>query len=91
VTHGIVYVGTNDGFLLALADPSVWPAQAARCTLPQLDGLNCLNAGFQMVPNPTVLRDIELGGNMTRTEPVIANGSLYVANSQGRLFRIAPK
>ena len=91
VTGGIVYVGTNQGWLLALADPSVWPAQAARCTFSGLDGLDCLNAGYQLVPNPTILKSINLGGNLRRTEPAIANGSLYVSNSSGRLFRIAPE
>lgn len=91
VTDGIVYVGTNAGWLLALADPSVWPAQAAQCTFPNLSGLDCLNAGYQLVPNPTVLRALNLGGNMRRNEPALANGTVYMANSAGRLFRIAPE
>ena len=91
VTEGIVYVGTNAGWLLALADPSVWPAQAARCTLPSLSGLDCLNAGYQLVANPTVLRALELGGNLRRNEPVLAGGTVYIANSSGRMFRVAPE
>ncbi len=90
VTHGIVYVGTNQGFLLAIADPSVWPAQGARCTMPTLSSVDCVPAGFQLVPNPTVLKALGLGGQILRNEPALANGMVYVGNSLGTLFRIAP-
>lgn len=91
VTDGIVYVGTNQGFLLAIADPSVWPSQGARCTLPTLNNVDCLAAGWQLVPNPTVLKSLSLGGQIVRGEPALANGMVYVANSSGFLFRIAPE
>ena len=92
VTHGIVYVGTNRGWLLAIADPSVWPANGSRCTWSTLDGTACTDAGFQMVPKPAILKAMDLGaGVILRNEPVIANGSLYVATSGARLFRIAPE
>jgi outer membrane protein assembly factor BamB len=90
VTDGIVYVGTNRGFLLAIADPSVWPSQGARCTLPTLNNVDCVPGGHQLVPNPTVVRSIDLGGRIVRGEPALANGMVYVANSAGFLFRIAP-
>jgi len=90
VTNGIVYVGTNKGFLLAIADPSVWPSQGARCTMPTLNNVDCLSAGWQLVPNPTVLKALSLGGQIVRGEPALANGMVYVANSQGFLFRIVP-
>ena len=91
VTGGIVYVGTNKGFLIALADPSVWPSQGARCTMPTLNVVDCVPAGYQLVPNPTVLKSINLGGQVLRSEPVLAGGSVYVGNSLGTLFRIAPE
>jgi outer membrane protein assembly factor BamB len=91
VTDGIVYAGTNRGFLLAIADPSVWPSQGARCTMPTLNNADCLAAGWQLVANPTVLKAINLGGQIVRGEPALANGTLYVANSSGFLFRIAPE
>jgi outer membrane protein assembly factor BamB len=91
VTDGIVYVGTNRGFLLAIADTSVWPSQGARCTLPTLTSTDCVAAGYQLVPNPTVLKSLDLGGQIVRGEPALANGMVYVANSLGRLFRIAPE
>jgi outer membrane protein assembly factor BamB len=91
VTDGIVYVGTNRGFLLAIADPSVWPSQGARCTLPTLNNVDCIAAGWQLVPNPTVLKALNLGGQILRGEPALANGTVYVANSLGLLFRIVPE
>jgi outer membrane protein assembly factor BamB len=91
VTNGIVYVGTNQGWLLAIADPSVWPAQAARCTLPTFSTADCEAAGYQVVANPTVLKSLQLGGQLVRGEPALANGMVYVANSAGQLFRIAPE
>lgn len=91
ITDGIVYVGTNRGILLALADPSVWPAQAARCTLPTLANADCVAGGYQLVPNPTVLKTLDLGGQIVRSEPALANGFVYVSNSLGTLFRIGPE
>jgi len=44
------------------------------------------------VPKPAILKAMDLGaGVILRNEPVIANGSLYVATSGARLFRIAPE
>jgi len=92
VTRGIVYIGTNAGWLVAIADPSVWPAIGSRCTWSHLDGVACIDAGFQMVSKPAILKAMNLdAGSLQRNEPVIANGSLYVATSGGRLFRIAPE
>lgn len=91
VTDGIVYVGTNRGFLVAIADPSIWPSQGARCTMPTLNNVDCVAAGWQLVPNPTVLKALNLGGQIVRGEPALANGMIYVANSAGFLFRIAPE
>jgi len=86
-----VYVGTNQGLLVVLADPSIWPSQGARCTMPTLSVTDCTPAGYQLVPNPTVLKSLSLGGRVLRGEPALAGGSVYVANSQGTLFRIAPE
>jgi outer membrane protein assembly factor BamB len=91
VTDGIVYVGTNRGFLLAIADPSVWPSQGAQCTMPTLSTSDCIAGGYQLVPNPTVLKALDLGGQIVRGEPALANGSVYVATTPGPLFRIAPR
>ena len=91
VTDGIIYVGTNRGFLLAIADPSVWPPQGAHCALPTLNSVDCGPAGYPLVQNPTVLKALNLGGQLVRGEPALANGMVYVASSNGLLFRIAPE
>lgn len=90
VTDGIVYVGTNQGFLLAIADPAVWPSQGGHCTLPTLSTADCVAAGYKIVSNPTVLKALSLGGQILRGEPALANGTVYVASSNRKLFRIAP-
>ena len=90
VTDGIVYVGTNKGYLLAIADPSLWPSQGGQCTLQTLSTANCVAAGYQIVPNPTVLKALLLGGEIRRNEPALANGTVYVASSNRKLYRIAP-
>ncbi len=92
VTHGIVFVGTNRGFLVAIADPSVWPAMGSRCTESHFTGADCIANGYAIVPQPAILRSMDLGaGRIVRTEPAIANGNVYVATEGGRLFRIAPE
>jgi hypothetical protein len=91
VTDGIVYVGTNQSKLLAIADPSVWPASGSICTWTTLSNADCTTAGFSLVPDPMVLKVLDLTGWMTRTEPVIANDHLYVATEAGRLYKIGPE
>jgi outer membrane protein assembly factor BamB len=91
VSKGIVFVGTNRAKLLAIADPSVWPALGSICTWTTLDNADCVAAGFSLVPNPMVLKELDLNGNMTRTEPVIANNHLYMSTDNGRLYKIGPR
>ena len=90
VTDGIVYVGTNRGYLLAIADPTLWPSQGGQCTLQTLSTADCVAAGYQVVSNPTVLKALSLGGMILRNEPALANGTVYVASSNLKLYRIAP-
>jgi outer membrane protein assembly factor BamB len=95
VTHGIVYVGTNNGYLLAIADPSIWPAQGSTCTRSDMvNNAVCAASGVRLVPKPTILKSINLGwGPLTRAEPVLANGRIYVAapGPPGKLFILEPK
>ncbi len=90
VTDGIVFVGTNQAKLVAIADPSVWPALGSICTWATLDNADCAAAGFSLVPKAMVLETLDLDGNLTRTEPVIANDHLYVSTENGRLYKIGP-
>ena len=55
VTRGIVYVGTTQGHLVAIADPSAWPKQGSRCSRSDVSNTDCEPNGFYLVPNPTVL------------------------------------
>jgi len=92
VTDGIVYVGTNRGFVLAIADPAVWPSQGARCTMPTFTNpTDCIAAGYALVPNPTVLKSLKVSDvGLVRGEPALANGMIYIGEPQGarRLIRI---
>jgi outer membrane protein assembly factor BamB len=91
VSKGIIFVGTNQSKLVALADPSVWPALGSSCAWSTLSNADCATAGFMVVPNPMVLKVLDLNGSLTRTEPVIANNHLYVATNSGRLYMIGPR
>jgi hypothetical protein len=92
VTRGIIYVGTNAGLVLAIADPSVWPAQGSWCSWSGISNADCIASGLQLVPKPTVLKVIDLrAGSLQRTEPVLAGGRLFVATESGHLFMLQPR
>jgi outer membrane protein assembly factor BamB len=88
VTGGIVFVGTNQGHLVVFADPSVAPAAGWRCSnVDYLKASDCTAAGYSLVPIPQTLADVQVwdGGSLTaiRTEPVLANGRVFVATAKG--------
>lgn len=89
VTRGIVYVGTGDGWLVAIADPSVHPPDGFRCEHPDVPNSSCFAAGFSFVPDPHVLAQVQLQGAI-RTEPVLADGRVFVATDAGRLYALEP-
>ena len=91
VTDGIVLVGTNQTKLLAIADPSVWPALGSTCTWATLDNADCAAAGFSLLPNPMILREMDLDAVMLRNEPVIANDHLHISTESSRLYKIGPR
>ncbi len=88
VTHGITFVGTNLGHLVAIADPSVAPAVGWRCSNPAVPTPSCVANGFHLVPDPAVLADVSLGAGTITTEPALAGGSVYVSTDGGHLFRL---
>jgi len=99
VTRGIVYVGTAQGHLVAIADPSVWPSIGSRCSNPAVSNADCLAHGFRLIPLPKVLLDLPVGAGMIRNEPVLAGNRVFVAVSGapfagaamvGRVFMIEP-
>jgi len=91
VSRGIVYVGTSQSRLVAFADPSVYPSTSYVCSWLGVSPADCVANGFQLVPQPKLLLNLDLaGGGLVRNEPVLANGRIYVATATGRVFMIAP-
>ena len=90
VTSGVVYIGTDLGHLVAIADPSIFPADGFRCSNPAVANANCVSMGFTFVPQPHVLKDIQLDGRMVYTEPAIARGRIYAATENGNLYMLSP-
>src|SRR4029079_14976841 len=74
VTHGIVYIGTNKGYLVAIADPSRRQQDSWRCMNPDGPSESCRTMGYGLVRQPKVPASVQLSGSMAYTEPVLANG-----------------
>jgi hypothetical protein len=91
VTRGIVFIGASDGRLIALADPTRWPAQGSRCSRPDIPNAHCATNGYALVPIPSVLRDIALGAGRISGEPALAGDSVFVATEGGVVFMLRPK
>jgi len=89
VSRGMVFVGTSSGRLVVIADPSIWPGAGWRCSNPDVLNANCLASGFTFVPEPSVLANIQLDGQIL-TEPALANGRVYVATNAGKLYMLEP-
>lgn len=89
VTRGIVYVGTNQGWLVVIADPSVSPPDGYRCSHPDVPSPFCSLIGLPLVPDPAILKEVQLNGSI-QTEPVLAKGRVYVATDSGWLYMLAP-
>ena len=85
VTRGIVFVGTAQGHLVVLADPSVWPASGSICSNPEISNADCAANGFPLVSRPNLLVDIDLDAADSEdsifTEPVLADGRVFVATT----------
>jgi outer membrane protein assembly factor BamB len=90
VTNGIVYIGTDMGHLIVIADPSLAPAAGFRCNNPDVTNANCIAAGYKFVPQPAVLKDIALSGRMVYNEPALANGKVYVATEGNNVYMLSP-
>ncbi len=95
VTGGIVFVGTVQGHVLAFADPSVAPAAGWRCSnIDYRTASGCRAAGYTLVPIPQTLADVQVWdrGSLAaiRTEPVLANGRVFVATGNGHVYMLEP-
>lgn len=98
VTHGIIFVGTSQGRLVAIADPSVWATGELRCSNPDVLVDDCVANGFHLIPKPIVLLNIDLDSSSSSgvyTEPVLAGGRVYVATGffgdPGTLYTLEPE
>jgi len=83
VTRGIVYIGTDMGHVIAIADPTVAPAVGLRCANPDVPNASCVAMGYYCVPQPRILANVTVTGSMVYTEPALANGKVYVSTDNG--------
>jgi len=92
VTRGMAYVGTHQGHLLAIADPSISPAAGWRCSNPDVTTANCVASGYSFVPEPAVLANVALpdAGRIVYSEPALAHGRVYVATEAGHVYMLSP-
>ncbi len=102
VTGGIVYVTTDQGHVVAIADPSVRPPIGYQCTnefinpsIGPLWNVICTLFNYQLVPTPKVLADVALpdGSDAAglRNEAAITRGKLYVGTTGGHVYALWPK
>lgn len=101
VTGGIVYVTTDQGHVVAFADPSLRPALGHQCTNEFINPANygpgwaafCV-APYQLVPKPRTLADVALPDGASasglRNEAAIADGRLYVGTGGGHVYALWP-
>lgn len=90
VTRGIVYIGTDLGHVVAIADPSVAPPAGTRCSNTDVSTAACVASGYALVPQPAVLADVTLSGSMVYNEPAISRGRLFVATGAGNVYMLTP-
>jgi hypothetical protein len=96
VSRGVVYVGTDQGHLVAIADPSVQAAVGWRCNDPLVSDAICSfiqflhpNSIVRLVPDPAVLADVTLpGAGSIFGEPALTKNRVYVAGNGGKLFML---
>lgn len=96
ITDGIVYVGTDLGALLAIADPATLSKSdpIRRCENPDVPTELCLDVGYDLTEVPKILAIVALTGSMVHTEPALANGRVYVAtggrDEPGYIYMLKP-
>jgi outer membrane protein assembly factor BamB len=95
VTGGMVFIGTDQGHLLVLADPSVVPGIGYQCSdILFQTAAQCTAAGYALVPIPKLLADVAMpdGGNIAglRNEPALARGRVFVGTLNGHVYMLQP-
>ena len=99
VTGGIVYIGTNNGYLVVIADPSVSPPTDYICSNVDYSLADCANHKFNpKTPIPKVLFHWKapdngklFGVGYLRTEPVLARGRVFVGTNKGHIYMLEPE
>ena len=92
VSKGIIYVGTAQGRLIAIADPAVYPTAISRCSHPGFSVEDCEANGYSIIADPIILYNEPLErGSMIRNEPVIANDRIYVSTTSGWVLMLRPE
>jgi len=89
---GMIFVGTSQGHIVAIADPQLHPSLGNRCEDPAIPAANCVALGHRLVPDPWI-HDVTLPGSPNDGvfgEPAIANGNLYVATVDGNVYMLHP-
>jgi len=90
---GMVFVATNQGHIIAVADPTLKPALGNRCEDPGIPSAQCVAHGRRLVPDPWI-HDVALPGSPNNDgifgEPAIANGRIYVATISGHVYMLKP-
>jgi outer membrane protein assembly factor BamB len=89
---GMIFVATNRGHIVAIADPTLHPALGNRCEDPAIPNNQCVAHGRRLVPDPWI-HDIALPGGVSDGifgEPAIANGRIYVATVGGHVYMLQP-
>jgi outer membrane protein assembly factor BamB len=100
VTGGIVYVTTDQGHVVAIADPALRPPVGFQCTNEFINPSTgplwpvlCTAFGFQLVPTPQVLANVALpdGADAAglRNEPAITRDRLFVATGGGHVYALS--
>jgi outer membrane protein assembly factor BamB len=94
VARGIFYIGTDQGHVVAFADPSVAPPAFARCSQVLVPLATCVASGYSIVWAPAVLADVALPDHSDaaglRNEVAISDGRLFVATTGGHVYMLAP-
>ncbi len=101
VTGGIVYVTTDQGHVVAIADPALRPPAGFQCTNEFINppstgplwSVVCLLDGFQLVPTPQVLANVALPDGSSaaglRNEPAITRDRLFVSTVGGHVYALS--
>ncbi len=89
-SRGIFFVGNVQGQLTVFADPAVVPSAGLRCTVPAASNAVCVAGGGRLVPDPWVIVNVPLNAGGIYTQPVLADGRVFVATLDGVLLMLEP-